>query len=56
MNKPTEKQIAFATEISETLGSDLPEETTKSAYGKYIEENVREYYKVKAQVKRMIEL
>ena len=51
---PSAKQIAFATEIAETIGSDLPEMFTKRAYASFIEENKREYYKVKGQIKYML--
>lgn len=40
----TEKQIEFATDISEMLGKDLPEELTAENLKSFIDENVEEYY------------
>ena len=44
--EPTEKQIAFATKIAWTLGIDLPEEYSISAYSDFITENYREFQKI----------
>ena len=44
--EPTEKQIAFATKIAWTLGIDLPEEYSISAYSDFITDNYREFQKI----------
>lgn len=39
---PTEKQVEYAKYLSEQIGFDLPEEFTKEAYGKFIDECLNE--------------
>ena len=51
MEKPTEKQIDFATQIAETLGIDLPEENTKSAFRDFIDDNIDEFYSVQDEIR-----
>ena len=48
---PTEKQIDFATTIAETLGLNLPEEYTSSAYSGFIGNNIDEFYEVQADIR-----
>lgn len=55
MNEPTEKQIKFAKEIANKLDLELPKETTKQAYWKFINDNVSEYRTRMLCVKYMCE-
>lgn len=48
---PTEKQIDFATRIAETLGIDLPDEKTSTAYSRFIGENMDEFYEVQDEIR-----
>jgi len=41
--KPSYKQAAFATKISEKLGISLPENNTKKAYSDFISEHMEEF-------------
>lgn len=43
MNKPTDKQIELARKIADRLEIELPKEPTKSAYWKFINDNISEY-------------
>lgn len=43
MNKPTDKQIELARKIADRLEIELPKESTKSAYWKFINDNISEY-------------
>ena len=45
--KATEKQIAFAKQISERVGKDLPKIDTKEAYQEFISENIDLYNHLK---------
>lgn len=45
--KATEKQIAFAKQISERVGVDLPKIDTKEAYKEFISENIDSYNHLK---------
>lgn len=49
--KPTERQIDFATAISETVGADLPEDFTKEAYSEFIDENIGEFKKIQGEIR-----
>lgn len=49
---PSAKQIDFATAIAETLGIDLPEETTSEAYYDFIRENQDDFYETKREIRR----
>ena len=42
MNKPTDKQIELARKIADRLEIELPKESTKSAYWKFINDNILE--------------
>ena len=46
MSKPTQKQIDFATTISEWVAVDLPQEMTKDSLWEYINEHCEEFYKL----------
>ena len=43
MNKPTDKQVELARKIADRLETELPKESTKSAYWKFINDNISEY-------------
>lgn len=40
---PTKRQIRFALSIADRLGINMPKEYTKTAYSKFISDNVEEY-------------
>ena len=46
--KATEKQVKYATDISNKLKIQLPSELTKQAYSQFINENVEAFKKAKA--------
>lgn len=43
----TQKQFAFALEISLTVGEELPKERSKQAYHDFISENINEYNRIR---------
>lgn len=49
--QPTEKQIDFATTISEVLGIDLPNERTKKTYHDFIDDNKDEFDEVQREIR-----
>ena len=49
MKKPSEKQIVFAELISAATKIPLPQEQTAFAYWKYIQDNLEEYNKYRAE-------
>jgi hypothetical protein len=49
--EPSKRQIDFATAIAETIGEDLPDEFTSSAYHKFINENVDYFYEVQNDIR-----
>ena len=49
--QPTEKQIDFATTISEMLGIDLPNERTKETYRDFIADNKDEFEDVQREIR-----
>ena len=49
--EPSEKQIDFATAIAETIGEDLPEEFTSSAYHSFIDDNIDYFYNVQGEIR-----
>lgn len=51
MEKPTQKQIDFATEIAETIGEDLPIGFTKQAYSEFINKNVDYFKQVQNEIR-----
>lgn len=52
MKEPSEKQIAFAILISKVTNKPLPKENTAQAYFLYIQDNIEEYRKLKAEKQR----
>ena len=49
--EPSQKQIDFATTIAETIGEDLPEEFTSSAYHTFIDGNIDYFYEVQGEIR-----
>jgi hypothetical protein len=49
--KPSQKQIDFATVIAETVGDDLPNEYTKQAYSEFISEHIDEFYEIRDEAR-----
>ena len=49
MSQATQKQIDFATTISEWVGVDLPESKTKESLSEYIDEYSKEFYRIRNQ-------
>ncbi len=45
--RPTDKQINFATDIAGKLHKPLPEERTKQAYAKFISDNINAFKRAK---------
>ena len=45
--KPSEKQVSFATDIANSLNLCLPSELTKQAYSQFISENVNAFKRAK---------
>ena len=51
MDEPTEKQVKFATDISNILRVPLPENYTKEAYSEFIGTYRKKLYKIHACIK-----
>ena len=49
--KPSQKQIDFATVIAETVGDDLPAEYTKQAYSDFISQHIDEFYEIRDETR-----
>ena len=52
MNEPSDAQVEFAEAIAETIGEDLPDEYTASAYWEFINENQDYFYEVRRDIRR----
>ena len=49
MKEPSDRQIVFATWISQVINKPLPTENTTQAYFLYIQDNIEQYRKLRAE-------
>jgi hypothetical protein len=52
MKEPSDRQVVFAVWISKAIGKPLPTENTAQAYFLYIQDNIEQYKKLRAEKRK----